>query len=424
MAHFVDRYWVSDGSGATRRERQSCEYRAYVPDTLCGRSFSFEGTVAADVADAEAAILRLNASPVALADTEALARLLLRAEAVASSRIEGLEVGARRLLRADAVRGDRPAPGHDMTAEEVLGNIDAMVHALDAGDSELSVTADTLTGIHRELLGRTPLSAHAGVMRVEQNWIGGTAHNPCAAVFVPPPPEQVADLLADLAAFCNDRWLPAVAQAAIVHAQFETIHPFVDGNGRVGRALVHLVLRRRGLAPRTVPPISLILATRAADYIGGLTAFRYVGDAESMDARAAVDHWVSVFSGACIRAAADASNFEEQIDRVVAGWRERLGQVRRNSSVDLLLRVLPGTPILTVNSAVRLVGRSFRSVNSAVAVLEDAEILKRTTLGRRNRAFEAHEIIDAFTGFERRLASPAGDTRVSPPVRRVPRRAE
>jgi hypothetical protein len=94
-----------------------------------------------------------------------------------------------------------------------------------------------------------------------QNWIGGSSFNPCSAAFVPPPPDHVAGLIEDLCAFANDDSLPAVAQAAIAHAQFETIHPFVDGNGRTGRALIHVILRRRGLASRILPPVSLVLAT-------------------------------------------------------------------------------------------------------------------------------------------------------------------
>jgi len=102
------------------------------------------------------------------------------------------------------------------------------------------------------------------VIRSEQNWIGGAASSPRDAEFVPPPPELVPDLLDDLCAFCNREDVPASVQAGIAHAQFETIHPFADGNGRVGRALIHVVLRRRALAPRYVPPVSLVLAADAS----------------------------------------------------------------------------------------------------------------------------------------------------------------
>lgn len=104
---------------------------------------------------------------------------------------------------------------------------------------------------------------HGGRLRTLQNWIGGSAYNPCSAEFVPPPPEAVSGLLDDLVAFCNDDALPALAQAAIAHAQFET-HFFVDGNRRTGRVLIHLVLRRRGLGLRVLAPVSLVLATWSA----------------------------------------------------------------------------------------------------------------------------------------------------------------
>src|SRR5207245_4929564 len=120
-----------------------------------------------------------------------------------------------------------------------------------------------------------------------------------SAAFVPPPPELVAELLADLCSFCNEDSLPAVAQAALAHAQFETIHPFVDGNGRTGRVLIHLVLRRRGLATRVLPPVSLILATLASDYIKRLTGFRHIGSPTSRAALAGVNGWVASFAAAC-----------------------------------------------------------------------------------------------------------------------------
>lgn len=422
MAKLVQQYWVSDGTGTTRRERQSCEYATYMPDPLAARTFTFDGTVAADVADAEAAVRRLNASDTVLVDTEVLARLLLRAEAVASSRIEGLEIGARRLLHADATRESGESVRRDVTAEEVLGSIDAMAAALDAADSTRAVTRDTILGIHRRLLAGTRLAEHAGQMRTEQNWIGGNAYNPCGAAFVPPPSEAVPALLDDLASFCNDDSLPAVAQAAIAHAQFETVHPFVDGNGRAGRALIHLVLRRRGLAPRTVPPISLVLATRSRDYISGLTAFRYVGDPTSAAAGEGLNAWVSTFAGACTRSVADAERFTSELATIEARWRERMTPFRRNSSVDLLLSVLTGTPIITVSGAAQLLGRSFRSVNTAIAQLADAGVITQVNLGKRNRAFEAPEVIDAFSAFERQLASPGSDTLTSPPTRPVPQR--
>lgn len=423
MSKVVKRRWRSDvgGSGLPRKDSQSCDYAAYVPDHLIGRRFFLEGEVAADVADAEAAVARLNAQATALVDTEALARILLRAEAVASSRIEGLEVGARRLLHAEVVRGTAEFAS-DVTATEVLNNIDAMVFAVESIGAGEPITVNLLLDIHRRLLAGTRLEHYGGVVRDQQNWIGGSAHNPCSAVFVPPPPELVNDLLQDLCDFsCTDD-LPAVAQAAIAHAQFETIHPFVDGNGRTGRALIHLILRRRGLALRTLPPVSLVLATWARDYIEGLTLFRYVGSPTSASAVDGLNTWIGRFASACTRSVADATTYEERVAELELAWRERLGSVRANSGTDILLRLLLGAPILTADSAAKLLGRTYKPATAAIERLVEAGILRQVNIGRRNKAFEAPEVIAAFTALERQLASPEGDTRTSEPLRTVPRR--
>jgi Fic family protein len=421
MSRVVRRRWISDRSGLSRRDDRGCEYEAYVPDHLVGRAFTIEGQVAADLADAEAAIARLNADARSLVNTESLARLLLRAESVASSRIEGLEIGPRRLLRAEAAReaGDDPS---DVTAVEVLGNVDAMRFATEQVGAGGRITADMLLEVHRRLLAGTRLERHAGAFRDRQNWIGGSEHNPCTAAFVPPPADHVPGLIDDLVAFCNEDALPAVAQAAIAHAQFETIHPFVDGNGRTGRALVHAVFRRRGLAERVLPPVSLILATWARDYVDGLTATRYRGSATSGAAADGLNLWIGRFAAACTRAVDDTSSFEQRALEIETGWRQRLGTIRARSSVDLLLRSLVGAPVLTVGSAAGLIGRSFVQANVAVTRLTEAGILRQITVGRRNRAFEAPDMIAAFTDLERQLASPEGDTRTSRPIRRVPRR--
>ena len=421
MSTVIRRRWFSERAGSSRKDNRGCEYTAYVPDPLVGRSFAIEGAVAADLANAEAAITRLNITATSLVDTESLARILLCAESVASSRIEGLEIGARRLLRAEAARdlGDDP---RDITAVEVLGNIDAMAHAVEHVGPGDPITTDLILRVHQDLLAGTRLEEHGGRFRQEQNWIGGSAYNPCSAVFVPPPHEHVPGLIEDLVAFANGESLPTVAQAAIAHAQFETIHPFVDGNGRTGRTLIHLILRRRGLAPRVLPPVSLILATWSRDYIEGLTAYRYRGSATSKQASDGVNLWIGRFAAACTRAVDDASSFERRAQAIEMEWRERLGRVRARSSADLLLRLLVGAPVISVNSAADLIGRSFVRTNEAIARLVEAGILKQVTVGRRNRAFEASAIIAAFADLERQLASPEGDTLTSEPVRHVPRR--
>ena len=420
MASLDKRLWEGDNAGLTGRDRRSCVYAVYLPDRLTDRRFVLDGDVAADVADAEAALVKLDASAAALAETEALARLLLRAESVTSSRIEGLEVGGRRLLRADAAR-QRGEDPRDVTATEVLGNIDAMTWGLDAVAPDGSIALDTILEAHGRLLAGTRQAAHAARIRTVQNWIGGSSYNPCSADFVPPPPEAVAGLLDDLLAFCNDGSLPALMQAAIAHAQFETIHPFVDGNGRTGRVLIHLVLRRRGLGLRVLPPVSLILATWSRDYVDGLMGTRHVGPPTSAEAHAGINRWIALFAGACRRAVQDASRFEEQVRTLQSSWIERAGHPRRDSAARLLIEKLPAAPMLTTSTAATLIDRSFQAASQAMDRLVRTGVLRQVSVGRRHRAFEASELIEAFTALERQLARPGGDTRASAPARHVPR---
>ncbi|MGH9260578.1 MAG: Fic family protein, partial [Acidimicrobiales bacterium] len=346
----------------------------------------------------------------------------LRAESVASSMIEGLAVTPRRLVSAEVALAQGGDAG-DQVAVEVLGNIAAMQSAV-----ELAATADPfgvadLLAIHGTLMDRSPTPQVGGQVRSEQNWIGGSSYNPCSAAFVPPPPDHVGGLLDDLLAYVSGDDHSPLVQAALAHAQFETIHPFADGNGRTGRALVHVVLRRRGLAPAFVPPVSLVLATWSDTYIGALTSFRHLAAPDSPERSAAAAEWLRVFATATIRACLDADRYADQIDTMTARWRERLGRVRANSSVDLLLNVLPGAPVVSVESAASLIGRSKARTTDAVNALADAGILRQRNVGRqRYRVFEASDVLDLFTGLERALASPTGNTATAPPDRRAPAR--
>ena len=423
MSGVEKRIWSDGSSGRSRRDRQPCWYEIYLPDQLVQRAFSLDGGVAADVVEAEAAVARFNAEASSLVSTEALARILLRAESVASSRIEGLRIGARRILRAEVekdVVGSRP----DLTANEVLANIQAMDYGIQQIQLGKPITLQLILETHRQLLAGTDLSAAGGKLREEQNWIGGSDYHPCTADFVPPKWELVEQLMEDLVTFCNDDALPAIAQAAIAHAQFETIHPFVDGNGRTGRVLIQLILRRRGLASRVVPPVSLILATWAQDYVEGLAATRYLGDSNSQDAHDGMNLWIGRFAAACSRSVKDAMEFEIRASSIEKNWRTALGRVRRSSSIDLLLQKLVGMPVLTVTTAMTLTNTSYKQTNEAIATLMEAGILHRISASSRNRTFEAPEIISAFADLERQLASPDGDTRVSNPARNVPPRRQ
>ncbi|MEQ8717714.1 MAG: Fic family protein [Acidimicrobiales bacterium] len=424
MASHLRKRREANFQGMSRRDRRGCDYDAYLPDPLVGWDPSIPADVAADIADAEAAVRALNDAGTTHVSLEGLARFLLRAESVGSSKIEGLEAAAHRLARAEAaiaLGGD----ADDRVAVEVIGNIAAMESAVGLAASTDRFELDDLLSVHRTLMDNSPTPVVGGVVRQEQNWIGGSSFNPCSAAFVPPPPEHLPDLLADLLDYVNGDAHSPLVQAAIAHAQFETLHPFADGNGRTGRALIHVVLRRRGLAPSFVPPISLVLATWSDDYVDGLTTFRHLGEPDSAERSTAAVEWLRMFATATSRSCRDAEAYSDDIDEITATWRSKLGRVRANSSTELLLGVLPGAPIVTVGSASKLIGRSKARTTDAVNTLARAGVLRQRNVGRqRYRVFEATEVLDLFTGLERALASPTGDTSSDRPVRLVPQRPE
>jgi Fic family protein len=424
VATLIRSRWTASFDGMSRRDRQGCDYDAYLPDPLTGWDLALPADLVADLSDAEAAIRQLNTSGTSHVSLEGLARFLLRAESVASSKIEGLEAGPRRLLDAEVVLA-QGGDAADRVAVEVLANVAAMEAAVEIGSSTETIALDDLLGVHRILMDSSPTPAIGGMIRTVQNWIGGSSYNPCSAAYVPPPPEALEDLLDDLLDYVNGDDHPALVQAAIAHAQFETMHPFADGNGRTGRALIHVILRRRGLAPRFVPPISLVLATWAGDYIAGLTSYRNIGAPNSPERSAGASSWLRTFATAASRSCSDAGAYATKIEALDGRWREQLGRVRANSAVELLLDMLPGVPVITVESAAQLIGRSEMRTGDAVNRLEAAGVLRQSNIGRqRYRVFEAADVVELFTGLERALASPTGNTATAPPTRRVPGRAK
>jgi Fic family protein len=353
--------------------------------------------------EADAAVRDLNRDAPQFRGMEALSRQLLRQESVGSSRIEGLEMGQRRLARAAA------GVGRDDTAVQIVGNVRAMEQSIALAAEPRDVTVDDLLAIHRTLLAGTRDARLGGIVRTEQNWIGGSGLSPDGADFIPPPQEYVPDLLTDLVAFVNREDLPVVLQAAIAHAQFETIHPFVDGNGRVGRCLIHVIYRRRGIAPSVVPPISLVLATRAAEYVGGLEEYRY---------REAVE-WLVFFAVATISATRKARGLAARIESLGDAWLTRLGNPRSDATSRKLVERLPAEPIITVARAAEMVGVSNTAADNAVRALQSAGILRRLDERRWGGRWEAPDVFTLLDDFERELATPEGDDRPARPAPRV-----
>lgn len=375
---------------APPKYRRACHYDAFVPDPFAKLDVRLESSAQGLISDAEARILDLNSrARPALAP---LARLLLRTESIASSKVEGMMVGARELARAEA----RVESGGKVGASalEIIANIDAMELAIEEAAEAGDITVAEIRAIHARLMKHSLHPERAGVIRAGQNWIGGNDYNPCGAEFVPPPREYVDELLTDLCAAINDDMLPPVVQAALVHAQFETIHPFDDGNGRTGRALIHVVLRRRGLATAYVPPISVIIAASRDRYIRGLTLYRGNG----------VSKWIEYFAASAARAATLASRYVSAVDALVAEWRRILASQpeapRADAAVWSIIDMLPAFPALTGPVLVAKSARSRARVYEALQILESAGILVPLTGGKRNQAWEPAGLSDLIAQME------------------------
>ena len=403
MPRMVRQLWEGQAGGVGESAR-TFWYEAHVPDPIASVDPDFPLSAAEDLAEAERAVRDLSSAPE-LSGLEALSRQLLRAESVASSRIEGLQLSQRRLARAvfDPAAADRTARG-------VVGNILAMERAIELGASSGAIGTDNLLDLHHTLFAGTEDERLGGKIRERQNWIGGSSVNPRRAEFVPPPPGEVRALLDDLCAFVNRSNVPPVAQAAIAHAQFETIHPFPDGNGRVGRALIHVILRRRGTAARFVPPISLVLVANARSYVEGLTSYRD-GD---------LSGWAARFAHALRDSTTLAQKLGAALGELQASWREAAGRPRRTSATQRLIQLVAARPVIDIPTAATLLGVSYPQAREAVLRLEEANVLRPVSIGRkRNRAWEAPALLDLLGEFEFEVLTP---TRTGEPRRSSPRK--
>lgn len=387
---YIRQTWKHDPAlYAPARYRKACAYDAFIPEEVAAFNEGLSAELAGVVSDAEAAIRTLNAR--AHPALRPMARLLMRSEAIASSKVEGLQVDARNLARAEAKLEAGKKIG--TVVAEVLANIDAMELAIEDISAARVVTPEHLAAIHGALMRHLPRAGVAGHVREVQNWIGGNDYNPCGAAFVPPPPDEVKRLLADLCELCNNHHLPPLIQAAIAHAQFETIHPFEDGNGRTGRALIHVLLRRRGLAPSYVPPISVVLAADKARYIDGLTQFREgkVGD------------WIEHFASASARSAGLAETYVTEVVRLQERWRRHLNRhaaLRSDAAAWAVIDELPGHPVITHSVATAATRRSKSSTAVALDQLVAAGILIPLSDSKRNRAWEADGLLDLLAALE------------------------
>jgi Fic family protein len=391
MPSAVERFWEGDPRAmGGRRARASFHYSAFVPDCIVSLDPAVPFETATLVADAESAVRALN-ERATVSGLEAIGPLLLRSEAVASSRIEGYDVSSLNLARA--LIDPRAARG---SARTVAANVSAMEEAIGIADRDGPVTRADILAIQRTLVQAEP-HAQPGRLREEQNWIGGRLNSPLDARYVPPPEDLVGPLMDDLTAFLARDDLPAVAQAAIAHAQFETIHPFIDGNGRVGRCLVHVVLRRRGVAPRFVPPVSIVLAARPAAYVDGLVGFR----------EGRVADWVASFAAATAAAAEASAELAEQVATLQAEWLVRAGRPRVDSAAAKLVALLPALPVLSAPTARVALGISQQKTLEGLKALDAAGVVRQISAGTYDRQFAATELFDLVTAYEARVVGRA-----------------
>jgi Fic family protein len=328
---------------------------AWVPAPLARQSFEL-GTRAVRVSErAAAAVVAAGSRPERF---EPVAMLLLRSEGVASSFIEGIRTPLIDVAAAEigSVLSD--------TASYVADNLAAVIQALRSADGPL--THEHLWTWHRRLMeegGRLP-PAMLGAYRAEQSWVGGTS--PRDAALVPPPPELVPGLMDDLVAFANDDALDPVTQAAVLHAQFETIHPFGDGNGRIGRILLGWVLAHR-LAVALPPPVSVLIARDPGGYLAGLTLYR-LGQ---------LDSWVEWMAAALERSSDAAAALMKRTDALVAQWRRRLADVRADAAAQGLIDILAERPVLSAGAVATRLGVSARAGQTALATLAEHDIVRR-----------------------------------------------
>lgn len=363
---------------------------AFVPTPLAERDLALSSAALARAGAAQAAVeVAAESLPE---DHVPLARLLLRAEGLASSFVEGIAAPVLDVVLAEStgdVAEDGPAPG---PAPWVAANLRAVDEAL--ADVEAPLTVERLCGWHQTLMAGSPLPArHVGVLRDEQGWIGGSS--PLDAHLVTPPPEEVPRLVDDLLAYVAREDAEPVVQAAVAHAQFEVVHPFADGNGRIGRVLVGWILTRR-LALLTPPPVSTRIAADVGGYGAGLVRFR-LGDH---------DGWVRWFAGAVAGAGQAQRDLVAEVARLRAEWAARLdaprpGARRRRSdaAAHRVLDLVPRHLALTATLVAGELGIPPKSARAALEDLVEAGVLAEVGTapaagpGRPRRLFVSPELL-------------------------------
>ncbi len=377
--------WTSRFDGIlpySRRQQRSTPstYRVAVVPHIDDAEVPLTSDVAADIDDAQRTLSVFDAD--AGGEVAPYVSVLLRSESAASSQIENLTSSARALAEAEIGEGDRA------NASAILGNVRAMRAAIDLAGS---LDEEAILAMHDALL-RDDLGHEAGAWRSQPVWIGGTPHHPGEAAFVPPLAAHVPGLVADLVSFMDRDDLPPLALAALAHAQFEMIHPFTDGNGRTGRALLHAILLHTGAARHVTVPISAGLLAARDEYFAALTSYRE-GDVEPILRAVASAARAGVLVG---------QHLVTRLRAIRAEWGTRL-TVRSDATVLQVAGLLVRQPVVTARLVMDTYGVSAPTAQSALRILVEASILVESTGRRRGRVYRAPEILEALDGYAEAL---------------------
>lgn len=368
---------------------QPTGYRAFIPAPLPpDPPIDFGGELQGLLSRADLALGRLDGSIQTLPNPDLFVFMYVRKEAVLSSQIEGTQSSLQDLLSAEA---ELSSPESPKDVGEVVNYVAAMNHGL-ARLADLPVSVRLIREIHATLLadGRgsrlTP-----GELRRTQNWIGPGGAPLREAMFVPPPPDAVPRAMGDLETFLhgNDS-LPLLVRIGLAHAQFETIHPFLDGNGRVGRLLITFLLCESGVLQKPVLYLSHYLKRHRQTYYELLQATRD---------RGAWEEWLAFFLRGVAEVSAQAADTARRILALREEHRsliaQKLGRAAGNGH--RILEHLYRRPIMSVNDAMALTGTSFVAANGLVRRMVDAGILAETTGRARHRRFRYDAYVDLFT---------------------------
>ncbi len=382
------RAWQQKVRSGTREDRTLREITVCIPEHIKDLSLTIPGELAQEIDAATAQIANLEAT--AGSTLAPISSLLLRTESVASSKIEMISASIEDYARA--THGNRS----NDSATSMVAATSAISELLSSVTTDRKIGLPQLLNAHRTLMVADSFeSDYAGRMRDMQNWVGGSDYSPRHALLIPPPPELLPELLADLIDFCNRADLPALVQATIAHAQFETIHPFTDGNGRIGRALINAVLRARGLTSHVVIPIALALVSSRENYFASLESFRN-GDLEPI---------LHSFASATKIAAAASEVTANNLVQISRHWQQTLGRSRTQSAPNRLLELLQAQPAITATDAQQWLGIGTSGTYAALSRLETVGIIHPLTSRQRNQVWAAGAILQELDDLDSRIQS-------------------